>query len=243
MEKKKLLIADGNQEFCTALKSVLKDEFCICIAENGKDAQTLLDSFAPEVLVLDVMLSGLDGIRVLEHAAERGHKVKALATTSVRSDYIFAKLMELKVSYVLMKPCNLQIAAERVREISQEYEILPLPSDEQKLTAILLELGVNPKHNGYHYLQTAVQLYGQDSAQSLTKELYVAVGAAYGVHWQQVERSVRAALEAAWKHRDEKIWRKWFPAGAVSALKRPSNGQVICCLAEHLRMERTRRIG
>lgn len=243
MEKSKLLIADSNQEFSAALETVLRDDFCIRIADNGKDALTLLESFAPEVLVLDVMLSGLDGIRVLECAAERGHNFKSLVTTSVRSDYIFAKLTQLKVGYVLMKPCDLQITAERIREIAQEYETAPLLNEEQKLAAILLELGMNPKHNGYHYLSTAVQLYGQDNTQSLTKELYVAVGAIYGVQWQQVERSIRVALEAAWLHRDEKVWRKWFPAGTVTALKRPSNGQVICGLAESLRMEMGRKFG
>lgn len=241
MEKQKLLIADGNEEFCEALIAKLTDEFIIQTAKSGKEAVTLLDSFRPEALVVDVTLAGLDGIRVLEYALQNGHKMKALVTMSYRSDYIFAKLAQLDISYVLLKPCDMESAAERVREIAAETVSITVKSDEQKLAAILLQLGVNPKHNGYHYLCTAVKHYASDKAQLLTKELYVAVGAVYGVRWQQVERSIRAAVEYAWNRRNEQIWRQWFPAG--SYLKRPTNGEVICGLAEHLRLEKVRKFG
>lgn len=241
MEKKKLLIADSNEELCAALSAALQDEFCVRIALSGKEALALLDRFNPEVLVLDVMLAGLDGIRVLEYAADHGHKLKTLVTTPVRSEYVFTKLMQLNVSYILLKPCDLEVTAERVREIAGQCDAPEAQSNEQKLAAILLELGWNPKHNGYHYLCTAVKIYAGNNTQSLTKELYVAVGAVYGVGWQQVERSIRAAAESAWKHRDEKLWRQYFPA--ASALRRPTNGEVICHLAEHLLLEKTRKIG
>lgn len=241
MDKKKLLIADSNEAFCVALESVLQDDFYIQIADNGNKAQELLDNFRPEVLVLDVTLAELDGIHLLERAARHGHKLKTLVTMLFCSDYLMARLTGLEISYAMLKPCDLQITAERVREIAADAVPIAAKSDEEQLTEILLQLSVNPKHNGYHYLCTAVKTFLEDNTQSLTKELYVAVGAVYGVHWQQVERSIRAALEAAWKHRDEQIWRKWFPG--ISVLKRPTNGEVISRLAELLRMQQTRKIG
>lgn len=243
MEKKKLLIADGEEAFSGALEAALKEEFHIRIADSGEKTLEILEQFVPDVLVLDVMLPGLDGIAVLAQAAQRGWCPKVLATTSLRSEYIFTKLMQFEISYVMLRPCNLEIAAERVREIAAVSCEIPMvePSEEQKLTAILRELGVNPKHNGYHYLCGCIKLYGDDNTQQLTKELYVTVGATYGVSWQQVERSIRSALEAAWNHRNAQIWRQWFSAG--SELKRPTNGEVICQLAEHLRLEQGRKIG
>lgn len=245
MEKKKLLVADSTRGFCTALEATLRDEFCVRIATDGREARELMDSFAPDVLVLDVMLPGLDGISVLAYAAKRGHKLATLVTTSVRSEYIFARLMQFGVSYVLMKPCCLEVAAERVREIAAAYSEIAVsePCADQNIAQILLDLGANPKHNGYHYLCDAIKTYAEDNTQSLTKELYVAVGTVYGVGWQQVERSIRAALESAWKKRNENVWRRWFPAGMLSALKRPTNGEVICRLAEYYLLKKTRKIG
>jgi DNA-binding response OmpR family regulator len=243
MEQRKLLIADSTLEFSKALQAALQDEFCIRVAEDGKVAMALLDSFCPDVLVVDVVLPGVDGIRVLESARNRDCKLSVLVTTAVCSEYIFAKLTDLKVNYVLMKPCNLEITAERVREIAEEHNLPATQNEEQKLTAILLQLGVNPKHNGFHYLCAAVKAYMEDKKQALTKELYVTVGSTFGASWQQVERSIRAALESAWKHRDEKIWDQWFPAGTLSAIKRPTNGEVICQLAEHLLLDQNRKVG
>ncbi len=241
MEKRKLLIADSNEEFCETLESVLKDEFTIRIVHSGNAAVALLDSFRPDVLVTDVMLAGLDGIRVLEYAAEHGHKLKTLVTMSYRSDYVFDQLAQLDVSYVLLKPCELQVVAERIRDVATQCTQIQPQNDSQKLATILLQLGLNPKHNGYHYLCTAIEIYAQDHSQSLTKELYVAVGAIYGVRWQQVERSIRTAVEFAFNRRDEQVWRQWFPVG--SCLKKPTNGEVICGLAEHLLLEKTRKLG
>ena len=241
MEKKKLLIADSNEAFCETLEFLLREEFCIRIVHSGDEAVAHLDHFQPEVLVLDLMLPGLDGISVLEYAAAHGHKLRTLVATAMSTDYTLAKLQQLQVSYVLLKPCNMKNTAERVREIAEDTAQVTAQDDEQLLSKILLQLGMNPKHNGYHYLCTAVKIHMADNTQALTKELYVAVGAVYGVQWQQVERSIRAALEAAWKRRNDEIWSKWF--GGFSALKRPSNDEVICHLAERFRLGQIRKIG
>lgn len=245
MEKRKLLIADSNPEFTLALKSVLCDAFSIRDTADGHQALALLGSFTPDVLVLDMMLTGLDGIRVLEQAAAQGYKTKVLVTTLVWSDYLLSRLAQLDISYILTKPCDLEIAAERVREIAGECDILPAaePGDNRKLTAILLELGLNPKHNGYRYLCEAIEAYRQNSSQSLTKELYAAVGKKFGVSAQQVERSMRTAIEWAWLRRDDRIWRRWLPAGTLSATKHPTNGEIICALAQMLQLEQIRKIG
>lgn len=241
MEKQKLLIADSNEEFCKALKAALAEEFTVQTVHTGDEAVNMLDSFCPELLVLDVVLSGLDGIRVLEYARRGGHTLEVLVTTSCRSDFTLNRLAQLEVSYVLLKPCQLQVVAERVREIAAQCVRIQPKRETGELSAELLRLGMNPKHNGYHYLGTAVEVYMRDPAQSLTKELYVAVGAVYGVHWQQVERSIRTAVEYAWNRRDEQLWRQYFPFG--SSLKRPANGEVICALAEQLLLEKARRFG
>ena len=146
---------------------------------------------------------------------------------------------------MLMKPCDLDNAAERVREIADSCcEISgPAQNREETVAQILLELGVNPKHNGYHYLCSAVDAYAADNTQALTKELYGAVGAMHGVGWQQVERSIRAALESAWRNRDENVWRQWFPTGTYNTLKRPTNGEVICRLVQYVLLKKIRKIG
>ena len=72
MDARKLLIADGNEEFRRALAAELQGAYHVRCCDDGKEALSLLRSFAPDVLVLDLMLPGLDGISLLQSAAASG---------------------------------------------------------------------------------------------------------------------------------------------------------------------------
>ena len=52
-------------------------------------------------------------------------------------------------------------------------------------------------------------------------------------HKENVERSIRTALDKAWEKRDPEKWQKYFP----SAQQRPSNAVFISRLAEALVLE------
>ena len=70
--KIRILIADGNEEFCEHLKRVLDQSArleVVGIANDGARAAELLGAKQPDLLVLDLMLAKLDGISVLKKAA------------------------------------------------------------------------------------------------------------------------------------------------------------------------------
>ena len=60
MDAMKLLIADGNEEFRRALAAELQGAYHVRCCGDGKEALSLLRSFVPDVLVLDLMLPELD---------------------------------------------------------------------------------------------------------------------------------------------------------------------------------------
>lgn len=76
----KVLLADGNEEFCGHLKQILEEQnFDVAgIATDGQTACELLTSCQPEVLLLDLMLPRLDGIAVLRHAQTLPHPAAAM---------------------------------------------------------------------------------------------------------------------------------------------------------------------
>lgn len=69
MRKLKLLIADAGEEFRLALEERLHNTYTICGSGEGNEAMALLRSFRPDVMILDLMLPGLDGITLLQRAA------------------------------------------------------------------------------------------------------------------------------------------------------------------------------
>lgn len=96
---------------------------------------------------------------------------------------------------------------------------------------LLKALGIPTQHIGYRCLCLAIPEYARDTSQAFTKELYPSISRQlhYGTG-AAVERSIRYVIEAAWKHRNARLWRACFPGYT----DRPSNKVFISTLAERL---------
>jgi two-component system response regulator (stage 0 sporulation protein A) len=74
---------------------------------------------------------------------------------------------------------------------------------------------------------------------AITKELYPEVAAVCGGDWKHVERTIRSAITAAWKKRDEEVWQQYFPPEPDGTFRKPTNGDFITRMAEALRMSQS----
>lgn len=233
MERQTLLIADCNEDLRLSLADELRDRFRIRCCRTGREALALLRREVFDVLVLDLNLPELDGLTLLEQLASEGIRPVCLATTRYTSSYIESRLPQLGVSYLILKPCEIAVLAHRVRDLSQNAGVLPQAFD---LPRILQALGMPSKWDACKYLPDAVFLYAADPDQSLSKELYPAVGARHGRSGKNVERSVRRALETAFaRHHAEPAWQKYFP----NYTDYPTNEDFIARMAdEYLRLEK-----
>lgn len=236
MDALKLLIADGNEEFRLALTQALQGAYYVRSCCSGKEALALLHAYNPDVLVLDLMLPELDGISLLQSAVSSGIRPMVLATTPFLNDYVLDSAQKLGVGYMIRKPCDISATVARIRDLSQRLQPPPVsqPDPRTNVTNLLLSLGVPTKLHGYGYLREAILLMAKDPGQSITKELYPKVAALCGCEAKHVERSSRNAIEAAWHHRDDRIWQLYFQPGPDGSIHRPSNGAFISRLADSL---------
>lgn len=236
MDLLKLLIADECDEFRQALADALGKNYIIRTCRSGDQALDLLHSFRPDILVTDLMLSGLDGLTLLQLARDAGIQPTVLVTTSCYNAYVQAALERLQVAYMMRKPCSAQAVVCRVSDFAAE--LTPLPAtyyDPEDLVAnVLLHLGLGANLDGFRYLLSAVPLYSHDTNQGITKELYVAVAELHGKESRQVERSIRSAIDGAWKKRTDKVWAQYFTPGPDGSVPRQSNGRFIGRLARLL---------
>lgn len=234
MNKQKILIADNSEEFSLNLAEVLHDAYQICISREGVHTLELLQTFCPDILVLDLTLPGMDGITLLQTAAKNGYTPMVLATTRFTNPYVMDSLAKLGVGYVIAKPCNIKAVAARLADLSNHLGTSMLMRTDPKTTVsdIMQMLGVPTKLRGYCYIREAVPLMAKDPMQSITKELYPAVAARKAGTASQVERSIRSAINAAWKNRDEQVWQRYFKPGADGQIPRPTNAAFISRLAD-----------
>lgn len=239
MTQRKLLIADKSEELRFALMAVLREDYDIAQCGTGPEALSLLRSFRPEVLVLDLMIPGLDGISLLHSAVEEGICPAVLATVSLPSKYIDEAAALLGVSYLMVKPCNIRTTAQRVREMNLPiHSPRAIPTDPRKeVSQLLLSLGFSTKLRGYTYAREAILLLGKNPDQSMTKELYPAVAARCGTSPRQVEHCIRTAIEKAWLRRDNRIWLQYFHPSPDGTVPKPSNAVFLTRLANSLSLQ------
>ena len=58
---KKILIVDDDIMILAALRRLLGQEYCLAEANSGEEALAVLDNFAADLVMLDIMLPGIDG--------------------------------------------------------------------------------------------------------------------------------------------------------------------------------------
>ena len=240
MDMLKLLIADANEEFRTALSDALQGTYYVRTCCTGSDALELLHSFNPDILVLNLMLPEIDGISLLEASVLSGIRPMVLATTPYQNSYISDSLARLGVDYVMLRPCRIPFTVGRIRDLSRRLNppVIAPADPRTQVSNLLLSLGIPTRLLGFSQVRESILMKARHPDMALTKEIYPVVGSnCGGGDWKQVERTIRNALVVAWKQRDPQTWQMYFPPKPDGTCKRPSNGQFITRLAECLRLQ------
>ena len=168
----KILIADGNEGFCDHVKRRLEQVpgyEIVGTAADGQRAAELMRVTKPDILVLDLMLSKLDGIAVLKRAREMDKPPAALVLTGFMTEYVANMAASLGVQYFMTKPCELDAVAERIHEMTaidgqlrQNAQRRQEVNIEAMVTSIIHEIGVPAHIKGYQYLREAIMIAVQE---------------------------------------------------------------------------------
>lgn len=232
----KLLIIDGAEDFRAGLADALKGMYIVKTCGDGQSALELARSFGPDLLILDLMISGVDGLSLVQLITQIRGQPLILATTRFLSDYVLEAASRIGIDYMVVKPCNIQALVGRLADLvdSRNPGIKARPDPRVSVANLLLAMGFATNNKGYTYLREAIPIYAEDPQQAITKELYPAVAKRCGGSADQVERAMRTAIERAWLRRDEHIWKLYFTPLPEGEIKKPSNSEFISRLADLL---------
>lgn len=239
MEILKLLIADAGEEFRLAMTEQLQGTYILRVCQEGKEALEMIRTFQPDILLLDLLLPGLDGITLLQRVAEEGLHPMVLATTRFLNGYVMEALERLNVGYVMVKPCDIKATASRIQDLTEHITPPPVsrPDPATTVSNMLLTLGIPTKLRGFSCLREAILEELRLPGQQITKTLYPAVAKICGGSKDQVERAIRSAIHSAWEDRNEQLWRTYFHSDGDGVLRRPTNAAFITALAGRIRMD------
>ena len=122
-ERITVLIADDNEEFSKTLATYLtnqEDMEIIGMAKDGTEALDIIKEKSPDVAILDVIMPHLDGIGVLErinYSKSLTKKPLCIMLSAVGQDKITGKALALGAEYYVVKPFDIELLIQRIREI------------------------------------------------------------------------------------------------------------------------------
>lgn len=196
---------------------------------DGREAEQAVRNAFPDVLVTSLTLQFLDGMELISRVSRLPRRPKILVISYLVRDYCIEEAMRLGADYFMLKPCTLPLVMDRIRELalmdraSLGGAALPgISAPDPLVQALLSRMGVAPELSGYRYMTEAVRITLMHGGVSMTKDLYPRIASTYHVTVFAVERAIRHAIDAAWKHPASAARSTLFPDRG-----RPSNGRFI----------------
>ena len=116
----KILVVDDDEHILRSLSQYLElEDFNVVSASSGPEALALFAQEKPDMLVLDVMMTGMDGFQVLETLRNdpetAGVPVLMLTARDQHNDIL--KGYQMGATSYLVKPFNLDELVEAIREV------------------------------------------------------------------------------------------------------------------------------
>ena len=265
-EKISVLIADDNNEFTKTLKKFLNNDEEIEVVGTAKDGEEAIEEIKekePDICLLDMIMPQIDGLGVLEklQLIKLKKRPMFIMISAVGQEKITQKALSLGADYYIVKPFDIQILVERIKQIKNykpsevkntiiEKNEIKVPyikiddrTDAQNLEALVTnmihEVGVPANIKGYLFLREAIMMVVNDinSINQITKVLYPDIAAKFNTTPPRVERAIRHAIEVAWGRGNQDLIEKLFGYTVSSDKGKPTNSEFIALLADKIRLE------
>ena len=246
----KILICDENHEERRRLVNDLTKLGYRFIeqAENGEDALTLMEKNSYDVAIVDLWISGIDGIGIIRAKDKLSSKStpKFILMSPVNKQSVLLEASDAGADVCLLKPFDITSLSGHIEALTKQKNkngntaAMSSSSDmEAQVTKIIHQIGVPAHIKGYQYLRSAILMTIDDNEiiNSVTKVLYPTVAKKYQTTTSRVERAIRHAIEVAWDRGDVDTLNSYFGYTIHNSRGKPTNSEFIAMIADNLRLK------
>lgn len=117
---KKILLVEDTETFVKSINDLLSVDYEMINAINGSEALQAIESDKPDLIILDLNLSGMSGIDFLKNFNEKYGQgsIPVLIATNMDNDSNVAEAMTLGVrGYILKSETSLESLKEQVKNV------------------------------------------------------------------------------------------------------------------------------
>ena len=241
--KQKIYLADTDDK--TIENYFRASEKYAVVGKSTDGAQVLKDVklLKPDFLVMEVMLSGMDGFMVMENLKkELGDKMpKIIFISNLSHSGFVSKAIKEGASYFMVKPVLPENLEQRLKDLTKANVANERGEKglDEKISNIFISIGIPAHIKGYQFLREAVKLAVEEPEiiGSITKKLYPTIAERFDTSSSKVERGMRHAIEVAWNRGKIENINSLFGLKIYNSNEKPTNGELIALIADKMIME------
>lgn len=277
-----VIIADNNvQDRESKAKAMEEAGIDVLLATgDGKKALEAIKKQQPDVVVMDMILPGIDGIGILEELNQQllFKKPVIIIETALRMSHLVEEALLCGADYYMLKPIANRMLIQRMNQLAEGKEgtsrgnlsksssklmsasqVTQVQFGDEKqhrasgkqkgytysgdlemdVTNILLEIGIPAHIKGYQYIREGIimSFYDRNMLQYITKFLYPSIAKKYKTTSSSVERTIRHAIEVAWRRGNIEVLEDVFGNTVCAGKGKPTNSEFMALLTDKLRLE------
>lgn len=126
MIRKKVLVVDDELDFLEIVKTRLKaNNYNVITAINGKEALEKIENEKPDVVLLDILMPGMDGISVLKRIRKKYKTLPVFIVTAFSNKERFKIANNFNASGFIIKTDDLQSEIDNIKSaisLSEKYK-------------------------------------------------------------------------------------------------------------------------
>ena len=141
----RVILADNNVQDRESKKRLLNEQGIQVVYEtgDGKKALENIKKLKPDVVVMDMILPGVDGLEILEECREfTEYKPLFIIATALRREGLIEQALAQGANYYMMKPLSATMLIKRIRQIAasvgegEEGQAAVHNSEEKQLVSV-----------------------------------------------------------------------------------------------------------
>ncbi|MDE6902978.1 MAG: response regulator, partial [Lachnospiraceae bacterium] len=161
MDKIRIVLTDTNEEARSMLQEALEksERFVVTGSTgNGEEALRLIEETEPDMVVLDLILPGLDGMGILRRLQGEKRPV-IVAISAIAYQETIVEAGNLGAAMFISKPYHQDALIENLISLSEPNSSRSrTPGLEELVTSIIHEVGVPAHIKGYQYVREAIMI-------------------------------------------------------------------------------------
>ncbi len=106
--KLRIMVVDDERDACEFMSKLLSREgYDVFVVSNGEEAISNLQTYKPQIILLDIRMPGMDGIECLKKIRELNKEVCVVMVTVVNDEEAAKRALELGAYDYITKPIDL----------------------------------------------------------------------------------------------------------------------------------------